>query len=117
MTTGQEVVNFTGQAGTIGTVTFTPDGERLISGGFDSASVWDAATGTELLNLAPRSSAELFLSRDGRRLYATGFREDAVRVYTVPLEDAVALAQSRLTRSLTEEECRQYLHVDECPGE
>jgi hypothetical protein len=27
----------------------------------------------------------------------------------------VALGRSRVTRSLTTEECRQYLHVEECP--
>ncbi len=28
---------------------------------------------------------------------------------------AMALARSRATRSLTEEECQQYLHLDSCP--
>lgn len=32
------------------------------------------------------------------------------------LEDLMCLARERLTRSLTEEECRQYLHVDGCPA-
>ena len=27
----------------------------------------------------------------------------------------IALARSRLTRGLTDEECQQYLHVDTCP--
>jgi class 3 adenylate cyclase len=31
--------------------------------------------------------------------------------------DAVALARSRLTRTLTPAECRQYLHVDACPAD
>jgi len=29
----------------------------------------------------------------------------------------VCWAKSRVTRSLTTEECQQYLHVEQCPGE
>jgi hypothetical protein len=29
----------------------------------------------------------------------------------------IALAKSRVTRSLTTEECQQYLHVEACPAE
>ncbi|MBI4771839.1 MAG: hypothetical protein HY784_15855 [Chloroflexi bacterium] len=32
------------------------------------------------------------------------------------IEDLVALAQSRVTRSLTAEECQKYLHTEPCPG-
>ena len=42
---------------------------------------------------------------------------DGVRVYELQMEDLVALANSRLTRSLTTEECQKYLHVEQCPLE
>ena len=42
---------------------------------------------------------------------------DGVRVYALQMEDLVALAKSRLTRSLTTEECQKYLHVEQCPLE
>ncbi|MCA9951966.1 MAG: hypothetical protein KDE48_20085 [Anaerolineales bacterium] len=59
---------------------------------------------------------EVALSADGRRLYAvTGSPEPGVRVLTVLLEDAIALAQSRVTRTLSTDECRQYLHLESCP--
>jgi hypothetical protein len=29
----------------------------------------------------------------------------------------MTLAESRLTRGLTEEECQQFLHMDSCPAE
>jgi WD40 repeat protein len=114
MTTGEEASNMIGQASTISTVGFTPDGQQLISGGGDSVSFWDIVTGIELLNIAPNSSSEFALTQDGRRLYtATG--RPGVRVYAVPLEDVSALAESRVTRQLTNAECLQYLHLDECP--
>jgi hypothetical protein len=37
------------------------------------------------------------------------------RVYALRIEDLITLAKSRLTRSLTTEECQKYLHVDACP--
>ena len=115
MTTGEEVSNMTGQASTISSVGFTPDGQQLISGGGDSVSIWDIVTGTELLNLSPDSSFEFALTQDGRRLYTATSQKPAVRVYAVPLEDVSALAESRITRELTNAECLQYLHLDECP--
>jgi hypothetical protein len=33
----------------------------------------------------------------------------------LPTKDIIGLAKSRLTRTLTPEECQQYLHVDSCP--
>ena len=54
-------------------------------------------------------------SPDGKRL-AVG-AVSGVYVFVLPIEDVVALAKSRLTRTLTTEECQQYLHVAECPVE
>jgi thiamine phosphate synthase YjbQ (UPF0047 family) len=31
------------------------------------------------------------------------------------LEELAALAQERVTRSLTDDECRRYLHLEACP--
>jgi hypothetical protein len=31
------------------------------------------------------------------------------------MDELTDLARSRVSRSLTTEECRQYLHLDECP--
>jgi transcriptional regulator with XRE-family HTH domain len=43
--------------------------------------------------------------------------DSTVRFYVLPTTELVSLAQSRVTRSLVEAECRQYLHLDECPAE
>ncbi|MCB8944991.1 MAG: protein kinase [Ardenticatenaceae bacterium] len=115
VTTGKVVSDLTGQSSALGTTLFTQDGQRLITGGVDGVSIWDIESGTELVNLAPLNSAALALTTDERQLYMVPGLEPVVRVYTIELEDAIALAESRLTRWWTEEECRQFLHVDVCP--
>jgi hypothetical protein len=41
--------------------------------------------------------------------------EGSLQVSALDLQTLTALARSRVTRSLTEEECRQYLHLEVCP--
>jgi WD40 repeat protein len=80
--------------------------------------VWDADTGQELLNLTghtDRVTAASF-SPDGSRL-ATAGQDGTVRVYLLNIEELIALARARLTRSLSAAECQQYLHMEQCPLE
>jgi hypothetical protein len=37
------------------------------------------------------------------------------RVWALDIDELLAIAKQKLTRSLTEEECHQYLHVGTCP--
>jgi WD40 repeat protein len=56
----------------------------------------------------------LAFSSDDARL-ATTSRDGTVRLDALRLEDLIKIARSRLTRSLTEQECQKYLHLDACP--
>jgi hypothetical protein len=43
-----------------------------------------------------------------------GSRDGTDRIYLLQIEDLIALAESRLTRTMTLEECQQYLHASTC---
>jgi hypothetical protein len=40
---------------------------------------------------------------------------DLARVWALDVDDLLEIARKEVTRSLTDEECRQYLHVESCP--
>jgi len=106
-----------GHSGLVNRLTFSKDGTRLASASFDRlAKVWDVSTGEELASLYG-NTGNVFgvsFSPDGNRL-ATAGADGTVRTYILRLDDLVALARSRVTRLLTEEECRTFLHMDSCP--
>jgi WD40 repeat protein len=87
--------------------------------------VWDTTTGEPLLTLTGHitdiygaPSSDVFgvaFSPDGTRL-ATSGGDGTARIYVLPIEDLIALARTRVNRSLTDAECRQFLHVEVCPG-
>jgi hypothetical protein len=39
-----------------------------------------------------------------------------VALHLLPIDELRKLAGERVTRNLTEDECRQYLHVEKCPA-
>ena len=40
-----------------------------------------------------------------------------VRVWALDIDDLLEIARQNVTRSLTDEECRQFLHVEACPAD
>lgn len=99
-------------------VAFSADGKTIATASIDkTAKLWDAGTGKELLTLyAPDGLTSVAFSPDGSQL-AVASRDGTDRIYLLKIEDLIALAKQRVTRSLTTEECQQYLHVAQCPIE
>lgn len=116
-TSGEELLSFTGHIDAIVSIAFSPDGARLATASRDgTAKLWDAASGKELLTIQGSGVGLccVAFSPDGKLLFTGG--DDGVRVYTLQVEDLVALAKSRLTRSWTEDDCQRYLHTATCPA-
>jgi WD40 repeat protein len=109
---------FTGHAGLVNRIVFNRDGNRLASSSFDRlAKVWDVSTGNEVISLYG-NTGNVFgvsFSPDGNRVVTAG-ADRTIRMFTTKTEELVALAESRLTRSLTTDECEKYLHVGICPS-
>ena len=112
--TGELLMTLTGHTTTIGTVHFSPDGTQIATGGADGkVYVWDTFTGQQVLEVEGYN-ASLAFTPDGKRLVISGDNRTSIKVIALTVEELVQIAQSRLTRSLTVEECQKYLHGNAC---
>jgi WD40 repeat protein/transcriptional regulator with XRE-family HTH domain len=116
--TGKNLLTLSTHTGQVLSVAFSLDGKTIATASGDrTAKLWDSLTGKELLTLhAPDGLTSVAFSPDGSQLAAAS-RDGTNRIYLLKIEDLVALAKQRVTRSLTTEECQQYLHVPNCPTE
>jgi WD40 repeat protein len=115
--TGKRIQALAG-SGTVNEIAFSGDGAHLATAGDDGrATVWDVASGRELMKLGsnPGGLSGLAFNPDGTRLAVTG-NDGRLRVFLLRTADLIRVARSRLTRGFTEGECRQYLHVASCPS-
>ena len=108
------VLQFEHDVQTVGKPGFSPDGTLLAVADSRQTIIHDAATGEQLANFEHAATATTF-SPDGR-LLATAGTDGVVRLLAANSEDLLALAKTRVTRSLTEDECRRYLHLEACPA-
>jgi WD40 repeat protein/serine/threonine protein kinase len=115
---GEARVTFRGHGAAVNQVTFSPNGARIATSSEDrTTKIWDARTGEEQLALhGPYHPVYgVDFSPDGR-LLATASSDGTVSLHLLPLEELRDLAQERVTRGLTVEECRAYLRLRACPA-
>jgi WD40 repeat protein len=106
------------QSATIYQLEYSPDGKYISTAGFDGvAKVWDASTGKELHSLqgSPAQVRGAHFNADATHLITTAM-DGVIREYTLQVQELVELAKSRLIRTWTQDECRKFLHVEECPA-
>jgi WD40 repeat protein/class 3 adenylate cyclase len=115
---GRELATLRGHTGAVMGVAVSPDGTLVATGSLDgTAKLWDLATGREKLTLFGHDLVvnTVAFSPDSR-LLATGSADGTVALHLLPIDDLRDFARERVTRTLTDEECRQYLHVGKCPA-
>jgi WD40 repeat protein len=115
--TGEQILTLTGHSGWLMRLKFSPDGMTLATTSNDgTAKLWDAQTGDELFTLTGHTQAvfDVAFSPDGRLLATSGW-DGTVRFYVLSIDELIDLARTRVTRDFTQEECRQFLHLDQCP--
>jgi WD40 repeat protein len=114
--TGQDLMDIPDYAGTAANPVFSPDGSRLVIVGADGVHIWNLDTQEKLLELHIHTSYinGLAFNKDWSQM-ATASLDGTTRVIYLNIDDLIKVAKSRITRSLTTAECRQYLHLDACP--
>jgi WD40 repeat protein/DNA-binding SARP family transcriptional activator len=94
-----------------------PDGATVASSSHDGTiRLWDLATTRELLTIQAASAPvyDVAFGADGTTLLsydATGI----VQLWSMDVQQLLEIAQQRVTRSLSDVECRQFLGLDRCP--
>jgi WD40 repeat protein/DNA-binding SARP family transcriptional activator len=104
-------------AGSVNEMAYSSDGSYLSTcSGDGTVKVWDAGSGTEWMTLPLDGACWLMaISPDGKQIASNLDDKIYTNIHIVPIDGLVALAKDRLTRGLTDEECRQFLHMETCP--
>jgi WD40 repeat protein len=84
--------------------------------------MFDAASGEQVMVIRANEGRPIFrvaFSPDGTMLASQTPNELAgeqgmVRVWALDIDDLLEIARRNVTRSLTDDECRRYLHPDHC---
>jgi WD40 repeat protein len=96
---------------------FSPDSTRIVTSSDDGAAqVWNAHTGELIFtSLDEPSDVEFaFIGSDGSKIVLL-YSDGRILVHAIAFDDVLEIAKGRVTRSLTDAECRTYLHVPACP--
>jgi WD40 repeat protein/DNA-binding SARP family transcriptional activator/class 3 adenylate cyclase len=115
---GSRVVALRGPSGGAASgFAFSPDGSQVAVPHSDgTVRLFAADTGVQQLVLPSFGCpvSKVAFSPDGRKL-ASASPCGGLRIWALDIDDLLEIAHREASRTLTDEECRQYLHVAQCP--
>jgi WD40 repeat protein/DNA-binding SARP family transcriptional activator len=116
---GSRVAVLAGHSGELTDIAYSPDGSRVATASADGTiRLFEADTGKQQLVLRTPGCGvgSLAFSPDGTKLASTSPCPPGIaRIWALDIDDLLEIARREVTRPLTNEECRQYLHVNQCP--
>ena len=115
---GSRVAVLHGPSGGVTGLAFSPDGSRVAVPHTDgTVRLFEAETGAHSSSFCQVFGcpvSRVAFSPDGTRL-ASASPCGGLRIWALDIGDLLEIAHREVPRTLTDEECRQYLHVDRCP--
>jgi WD40 repeat protein/DNA-binding SARP family transcriptional activator len=114
----REVTTLGAQDGSPWDISFSHDGGTVaVAGGDGTVTLWDAHDGHKAMTLRGHFGivSAVAFPDDGSQL-ATASADGTVRIWALHLDDLEKVARANVTRELTTDECRRYLHEPRCPG-
>jgi len=117
---GERIARLAGTSGDISVLAFSPDGSLVATGRSDgTVRLFEASTGEQRLVLPGNACevSDVAFSAHGAKLASASGCDGVVRIWALDIDDLLEIARQNVTRSLTDEECLQYLHMDRCPSD
>jgi WD40 repeat protein/class 3 adenylate cyclase/energy-coupling factor transporter ATP-binding protein EcfA2 len=95
---------------------FSPNSRSIVTTGPDGfVRLWDARDGSLLQAISMGEDYGKALAFTDDRHVVVGTLNGLVAGLTFDIDELVRIGRSRVTRTLTDQECRTYLHLDTCP--
>jgi WD40 repeat protein/class 3 adenylate cyclase len=94
----------------------SPDSRSIVTTGPDGfVRLWDARDGSLLQEISMGDDYGKAVAFTDNRHVVVGTQNGLVAGLTFDVDELIRIGRSRVTRTLTEQECRTYLHLDACP--
>lgn len=114
-----DTLTMRGHTGPVYGVACRPKIDEMVTSGQDgTVRVWNITGATELMRYSAHTGgANRVAYRPDGKVIASSGADGFVRTYAATYEDLLDMARHYVTRTLTADECKQFLKDSPCPGD